>query len=83
MDLVEQGGNLLDLVDDHLPRRVRARRLQLLAQLLGPADVATELVRLEQINPYGVGVPLSEQGALARLPRSPKKESLSPGLRQC
>ena len=35
--LVEQCGDLLDLVDDHLPGRVRARRLELLAQQSGRA----------------------------------------------
>lgn len=53
--LVEQGGNLLDLVDGHPARRIRARRFQFLAQLLRAGRVAAELVSLEQIDPTPSG----------------------------
>ena len=76
VDLVEEGGHLLDLVDDHLPGRVGAGGFELFAQRLGAACVATKLVGFEQVDPYAVGIALPEQGALACLARPPEEERL-------
>jgi hypothetical protein len=82
MRLVEQRRHLLDLVDHDLRARPRRLGLELLAEQLGPGQIATELVRLQQIDPAVLAVGLPEQGALPRLTGSPEKEGLGPGAGQ-
>ena len=73
---VEERGNLLDLVDDDLAPTPVASGLQLLAQELRAGRVAPELVALQQVDPALVPVVLPQEGALARLARSPQEERL-------
>ena len=59
--LVEQGGNLLDLVDDNLFARLRPPlRLDLLAQEFGIGGIASELVGSQQIEPAAPRLSLFE-----------------------
>ena len=80
--LVQQRRHLLDLVDHDLPPAACRLRCQLLAQQLGTVEVTPEHLALQQVDPQGIGIAVPEQGALARLPRPPQKERLTPGFGQ-
>ena len=82
VNLVEQRGHLLDLIDHDLLARRRCRGLDLLPQQLGSSQVAPKLLGLEQIDPTAVAVGLPQQCALAGLARPPEKEGLGPGGRE-
>ena len=79
---VEQRRDFLDLVNDDLCVGRERLRFQLLAKKLGSGDVASVLVRLQQVQPSAFAVQAPQEGALAGLAWPPEKEGLRPGAGQ-
>jgi hypothetical protein len=80
VDLVEQRGDLLHLVDDH--DLGGGSREQVLAQRRGLLGVADQLVGLQQVDPDGARVGVPEEPALPRLARTLEKEAVPGAGRQ-
>ena len=74
VDLVEERGHLLHLVDDHLAHGGALG--QLASEPLGILEVPAKLVGLQEIDPDGVRVRRLQEGALAGLAGPPEEEGL-------
>ena len=82
VNLVQEGGNLLDFIDDDLSVPVVPFRFDLLAQEFRVRQVTSELVALQQVDPAAVRIALAQEGALAGLAWPPEEERLRAGVRQ-
>lgn len=72
VDLVEDLGHFLHLVDDDLTDG--PPQGELATECLGILQIPAILVRLEQIDPYGVRAGGLEERGLSSLPGSPQEE---------